>query len=181
MNLEELKVKLNELKEALKKELAGFRANRPNAGLVEDIKIVCYDQTMTIKQVGSISIVPPREIQVQVWDKAATGAVVKGIESSGMGLTVQSDGNLIRVYLPELSQERRQELSKKVKQVVEQYRIQIRHLRDEANKDIQASFDRKEMGEDQKFKTKEFVQKEIDKANEAVENLLVAKIKEIEE
>lgn len=181
MNLEDLKIKLNESREALKKELAGFRANRPNAAMVEDIKIVCYDQPMTIKQVGSISIVPPREIQIQVWDKATTAAVVKGIEASGMGLTVQSDGNVVRVYLPELSQERRQELVKKVKQVAEQFRIQIRQWRDEANKEVQAGFDRKEIGEDQKFKAKELVQKEVDRANEGVEILLTAKIKEIEE
>lgn len=181
MNLEELKTKLNETRESLKKELSGFRANRPNSAMIEDIKVVCYDQQMTIKQVGSISIVPPREIQIQVWDKTVIGVVSKAIESAGLGLTAQSDGNVIRTYLPELSQERRQELIKKVKQVVEQYRIEIRHLRDEINKTIQMDFDSKAIGEDQKFKSKELVQKEIDKANSSIEDLLSAKIREIEE
>ncbi len=181
MDLENFKIKLTESKESLKKELAAFRANRPNAALVENIKLICYDQPMTIKQVGSISIVPPREINIQVWDKTTVGVVVKAIESSDLGLTAQSDGNVIRIYLPELSQERRQELSKKIKQVAEQYRIQIRHLRDDANKEIEANFSAKEIGEDQKFKLKETVQKEVEKANTGVEEMLAAKIKEIEE
>lgn len=181
MDIEQLKIKLSEVKDALKKELAGFRANRPTAALVEDIKVVCYDQSMTIKQIGSISIVPPREIQIQVWDKTVVNDVVKAIEANGAGLSPQSDGNLIRVYLPELSQERRQELAKKVGQVTEQFRIQVRHWRDEANKEAQAAFDRKEIGEDQKFRNKEMIQKEIDKANADIESILNIKIREIEE
>ena len=106
--------------------------------------------------------------------------MVKAIETSNLGLSAQADGNLIRIHLPELSSERREELVKHVKRLTEQYRIQLRHFRDEANKKIQKSFDGREINEDQKFKLKESVQEETDKINKEIDNLLNKKIAEIE-
>mgnify|MGYP001587083610 FL=1 len=167
--------------ESLKTELAGVRTNRPNPKLVEDIKVDYLGQILTIKQLGSISIIPPREIDISVWDKAAINSVAKAVETSGRGLTANVDGNLIRINLPTLTDERRQELIKLAKSLTEQSKIRIRSLRDEANKKIEAAFKAKTLSEDQKFKTKEQVQKAVDKVNAEIESLLAGKIKEINE
>ena len=87
----------------LKQEMAGIRANRPNAGLVENIMVSCYDQNMPLKQISSISVVPPREIYIQVWDKSVVSSIIKAIESSALGLSGNADGNAVRIHLPELS------------------------------------------------------------------------------
>jgi ribosome recycling factor len=165
----------------LKTELSGIRTNRPHPQLVEDIKVNYLDQQLSIKQLGSISIVPPREIDINVWDKGAMEPVMKAIETSGRGLTANSDGNLIRIYLPTLTDERRQELTKVVKNLTEQVKIRIRTLRDDTNKKIESAFKAKMLSEDQKFKAKEQVQKTTDKLNAEVELLLAGKIKEITE
>lgn len=180
MNFEEFKIKTAALKESFKSEIQGLRANRPSPALVENIKVNCYDnQVLTIKQLGSISVTPPREINIQLWDKSVVVNAVKAVESSELGLAAKADGNIIRIHLPELTQERRQELAKRVKQIAEQCRIQLRHFRDEANKFVQTVFDRKEITEDRKFKLKEDVQKEVDKTNENIEKILDDKISEI--
>jgi ribosome recycling factor len=179
--IEEFKKQCGAVLDGLKKELSGIRTNRPNVALVEDLRVNYYDQQMPVKQVGSISIEPPRQIIIQVWDKGAVSGVVKAIDSANLGLSANVDGNLIRVSLPELNQERREELVKHVKKTAEQYRIQIRHARDEMNKRVQKAMDDGEVSEDQKFKLKEEVQKQTDKTNEDVEKTLDSKIKEINE
>lgn len=167
--------------DSLKTELAGIRTNRPNAKLVEDIKVDYLGQQLTIKQLGSIFVAPPREIDISVWDKSALSAIAKAIETSGRGLTANTDGNLIRINLPALTDERRQEFVKLAKSLVEQIKIRIRGLRDDANKKTEAAFKAKTLSEDQKFKTKEQIQKVVDKVNVEIENLLAGKIKEINE
>ncbi|MBI2025009.1 MAG: ribosome recycling factor [Candidatus Harrisonbacteria bacterium] len=167
--------------ESFKSELGGVRANRPNPKLVEDIKVDYMEQQFSIKQLGSISIIPPREINVTVWDQASVNAVAKAIETSGRGLTANVNGSVIRINLPTLTDERRQELTKLVKNLTEQIKIKIRSLRDESNKKIESAFKAKQINEDKKFKSKEQVQKNVDKLNAEIETLLAAKIKEISE
>ena len=136
---------------------------------------------MPIKQVGSISVNPPREILISIWDKQAVSIVAKAIESSNLNVSANTDGNLIRINLPPLSAERRQELIKVVKKESEETKIKIRHLRDEENKKISQQEESGEITEDQKFKLKEQIQKAVDKANGDIEAMLDKKIKEIEE
>lgn len=179
--LNELEAKGQAILDSLKKALAAVRTTRPNAALVEDLKTSYYNQMTPIKQLGTISVQPPREIVIQVWDKAAVPSVAKAIELSTLNLSANIDGQVIRIFLPELSQERRDELIKHIKKVMEEHKIQMRHLRDETNKKIQTAFDGKEMDEDQKFKTKEQVQKEVDELNGGMEKVLENKIREINE
>jgi len=162
-----------------KEEISSIRTGRPHTGLVEDIKVNYYDQTMPLKQIGSIGVVPPRTIQIQVWDKGSVDAVVKAVESSALNLSASADGNIIRINLPELSEERREEIIKHVKKIAEEHRIHLRNLRDEVNKKIQASLDAREISEDQKFKLREDVQSRVDKINESIEQALENKIQEI--
>ena len=163
----------------LKRELVGIRTNRPSAGLVEDLKVSYYGELLPMKQVASITVVPPREIDIQVWDKEAVSGVLKAIEASSLGLTAKAEGNVVRLYLPELSEERRAELVKHVKRVAEEHRIVLRHLRDEVNKKLQKSFDDHEINEDQKFALREEVQDHTELVNGDIESLVGAKVAEI--
>lgn len=173
--IKDLEQKTKTIFDALRQEIVSIRTNRPTAKLVEDIKADYFGQQMPIKQLASIGIVPPREIDISVWDKNALAPIIKAIESSSLGVTANIDGNLIRINLPPMTDERRKELTKLIKGIVEQSRIKIRAMRDEANKKT------KDASEDQKFKLKEKIQDIVDKTNKEIEALLAAKIKEIEE
>ncbi len=179
--IQNLEQKIKESLEYLKSQFAVVRGGRPSPKLVEDILVDYFGQRMPLKQVGSISINPPREILISIWDKQAVSIVVKAIESSNLNVSANTDGNLIRINLPPLSAERRQELVKVVKKESEETKIKIRHLRDEENKKIGQQEERGEITEDQKFKLKEQIQKSIDKANKDIGEMLEKKIKEIEE
>ena len=179
--IKELEKNLKTAAEGLRTELSGIRTNRPSPKLVENIKVEYMEQQLTVKQLGSISIVPPREIDISAWDKAAVGPISKAIETSGLGLTANTDGNLIRINLPTLTDERRQELTKLVKSLTEQVKIKVRNLREDVNRKIEAGFKEKKISEDQKFKFKKQNQDAVDKINAELENLLSGKIKEINE
>ena len=177
--VKELEQKLKVIVDSFKQELLGIRTNRPSAKLVEDIRVDYAGQSLMIKQLGSISIVPPKEIDINVWDSSAVASVAKALESSKLGFSANIDGNLIRINLPSLTQERRDELAKLVKSIAEQNRIKIRAGRDDANKKIEQVFKAKTISEDQKFKDRKKIQEAVDKANNEIENLLTGKVQEI--
>ncbi|MEE8131798.1 MAG: ribosome recycling factor [Candidatus Paceibacterota bacterium] len=179
--IKDLETKIDGAIQYFKEQLAGIRGGRPTPKLVEDIPVDYLEQKLTVKQLGSISIVPPREIQISVWDKQGVANVVKAIESSSLSITANIEGNLIRINLPPLSQERRLELVKIVKKEAEETKIKIRSFRDETNKKISHQLEQGEINEDDKFRLKEEAQKLVDKSNEEVERVLENKIKEIEE
>ncbi|MDP1718867.1 MAG: ribosome recycling factor [bacterium] len=165
----------------LKNDLSGVRTNRPSPKLVDNLKVHYMDQDFTILQLGSISILPPREIDISAWDKESVPAIAKAIETSGMGLTANTDGNLIRINLPTLTDERREELAKLVKSLSEQAKIKVRASRDDVNKKIEGMFKEKILTEDQKFKARKKAQDVVDKTNVEIESSLSAKIKELSE
>ena len=177
--VKDLDLKAKQLVESLKQELGGIRTNRPSAQLVEEIFVDYAGQRLKVKQLGSISVNPPREIVISVWDKEAVGAVTKAVQDSPVKLNPSVEGTTIRLSLPSLTAERREELGRLVKKMAEEARIKIRALRDEANKKTEIDFKTKMVNEDQKFKHKERVQKATDKINEEIEKLLAGKIKEI--
>ncbi|MBN2197668.1 ribosome recycling factor [Candidatus Wolfebacteria bacterium] len=179
--LKELENKIIEAIDHLKEEFSGLRGGRPNSKLVENIMVDYFGQKLTIKQLGSISIIPPREIHISVWDKNAAPPVLKAIEASNLNVGVLAEGNLVRINLPPLSGERRQELIKIAKREIEETKVRIRNGRDEINKEIGKLFDKKEITEDDKFKLKDKVQEQVNQANEKIEKILEDKIKEIEE
>ena len=115
--------------EALRREFAGLRTGRASASLLEPITVDAYGASMPITQLGTISVPEPRMITVQVWDRSTVKAVEKAIRDSGLGLNPQSDGQLIRVPIPELNEERRRELSKIASKYAEQARVAVRNVR----------------------------------------------------
>ncbi|MEX1014676.1 MAG: ribosome recycling factor [Candidatus Paceibacterota bacterium] len=174
------KEKAQKVEEALKNELKKVRANRPNASLVEDLMVDYYNNKTPLKHLSSITVQPPREIHIQVWDKEAMKPVLSAIDGSDLGFSANTEGDVIRIFLPELSQERRDELIKSVKKSIEEFKIQVRNIRDEAKKDIDEAFDDSDISEDDKFRMREELQKETGTINNKIDKLLEDKKKEIE-
>lgn len=181
MDTKELEAKLRAIAEHLRQGLAGVRTNRPNPKLIEDVRAEYFGVPTPIKQLGSISIVPPREMQISVWDQSAIAPIAKAIESANLGVSAAVSGSIIRVTLPMLSNERRAELVKIAKTLSEESRIKVRGSRDEANKKADAAEKAKEISEDAKFNLKKKIQECVDRTNKDIEAMLAGKIKEIEE
>lgn len=179
--LKELDAALSAATAKLKEELKGLRSSRPSIEFLESLTAEHYGSVLPLNQLGSFSLVPPREVRVSVWDKGAVPAVMKAIEEARAGFTVSSDGTAVRAMLSPLSSERREELSKMVKKTVEAMRIEMRGIRDDVMKKVRGAKDRGEITEDQEFSGKERLEKRVKEANELTERLLEEKIKELSE
>lgn len=175
------KTKTAEVLEVFKKELGAIRTSRPTPIILEGVRVEYYGKALPLNQIGSIAVEPPRDIVVHVWDGSAVPAVLKAIETSSLGLSASPQGNVVRVHLPELSSERREELTKLVGRLAEDHRIRVRHFRDETNKEVETLFKAGDLSEDAKFKFKEMIQEETEKINKSLEDVLAGKIKEIKE
>jgi len=162
-----------------KSYLLTLRTNRPHPALVEEIMVECYETKMPLKSLASISINLPRTIVIQPFDPNILDQISKAIEASPLGLMPQKDKNIIRLNLPPLTEEKRQDLTKIVRQKQEQAKIFIRQKRDEILEEINKAFESKEISEDEKFKNKEELQKQINDFNKKLEELAEEKIKEI--
>ncbi|MBU6142034.1 ribosome recycling factor [Patescibacteria group bacterium] len=162
----------------LKTEFQTIRSGRPSPRMVEDIKVEVYGQHLPVKGLGSISVVPPKEIDITLWDISIVGAVSKAVEDA-LKVTASTDGALIRVNLPSLTEERKKEFEKVIKKLTEETRIRIRGIRDEANKDVKQEEADKKISEDFAFKEKEGIQKKIDATNKEIETITGSKLKEI--
>lgn len=173
--LKQFEADLNAAVAHFKDECSGIRTNRPSPRLVEDVKIDYFGQMTPVKQMGSIMIIPPREMAISVWDASVAPEVGKAIEAANLGLSVSVSGSTVRLALPLLTDERRVELIKLAKALAEKERIKVRGYRDDINKKIKAQ----EIDEDMQFRMKENVQKATDAANAAIEALLAAKNTEI--
>jgi ribosome recycling factor len=128
-NKDELDRRMNGAVATLKSELGGLRTGRASAALLDPVKVEAYGNTVPINQVGTISTPEARMITVQVWDKGLAKAVDKAIRDAGLGLNPQMDGQLLRIPLPELNQERRKELSKLAHKYAEAARVAVRNVR----------------------------------------------------
>ncbi len=174
--LKELETKFGGLLDSLREEFSSLRTNRPTPKLVENIKVDYLGSELTIKQLGTTGIEPPRDILITVWDKNAVSPIVKAIEAANIGLSLSNEGEVIRAKLPELTEERRAELLKTVRASAEKTRIKMRTLRDEVNRLAGGEPDK-----DQKFRAKEELQKIVDSFNSEVDSLVESKTREIEE
>jgi ribosome recycling factor len=179
--VKDLETSLTGITAKLKLEFGQIRGNRPSPDMIQDIKLNVYDQMLTIRELGSLSILPPRTIVITVWDTSVIAAVMKGIDDAHLGLSTNNDGNTIRATLSPLGDERRDEMSKLVKKTAESVRIQIRGRRDDAMKRLKDSENKKEITEDDVFKGKEKIQKSTDKANGEVEGMMNGKLQELGE
>jgi ribosome recycling factor len=165
--------------EALTKEFAGLRTGRASAHLLDQIKVQAYGNTMPLNQVGTVNVPEPRMITVQVWDRGLVREVEKSIRDAGLGLNPASDGQLVRVPIPELSQERRTELSKIAHKYAEQARVAVRNVRRDGMEFLKKQEKDGKISEDEHRKLHDEVQKLTDVHVKKVDDGLAAKEKEI--
>mgnify|MGYP000190802088 FL=1 len=172
-------LKMDKSIEAFSKELSSLRTGRANAGMLDIIKVDVYGQQMPINQVGSITTPEPRVINIQVWDQNNVSLVDAAIKKSELGLNPQIDGQLIRLPIPELNEERRNELKKLIKSMGEKCKIAIRNIRRDANEELKKLLKSKEIGEDEEKSFEKNVQTITDKHIATVEEKVASKEKEI--
>ena len=166
---------------SIKREFSEVRTGRASPALVEGIMVDYYGTKTPIKQLATISTPDARLVAIHPWDASIVPQVEKAILQSNIGLTPNNDGKVIRVSIPHLTDERRQELDKIVKRIAEGGRVSLRTVRRDANEALKQLEKNKDIAEDDRFKSQDHVQKLIDKHTREVEELLAAKEKEIQE
>ncbi len=172
-------LKMDKAIEVFSKELSSLRTGRANASMLDLIKVDVYGQQMPINQVGSITTPEPRMINIQVWDANNVSLVDAAIQKSDLGLNPQIDGQLIRLPVPELNEERRSELKKLIKSIGEKYKVSIRNIRREANDDLKKLLKSKGISEDDEKNFEKKVQEITDKHIKSVDEKVALKEKEI--
>lgn len=173
--------RMNKSLQALKKEFASVRAGRATPGLLDKVTVEYYGTSMPIHQLASITAPEPRLLVIQPWDKGALAEIEKAILKSDLGLTPTNDGQVIRLAIPQLTQERRQELARMVRRLAEESRVAIRNIRREANDEIRKSEKDGSVSEDEGRRLQERIQGLTDRFIEEIDRLLAAKEKEITE
>ena len=172
-------IKMDKAIEVFSKELSSLRTGRANAAMLDLVKVDVYGQQMPINQVGSITTPEPRMINIQVWDINNVTLVDAAIKKSDLGLNPQIDGQLIRLPVPELNEERRTELKKIIKSVGEKCKVSIRNIRREANEDLKKLLKSKDIGEDEEKIYEKKVQTMTDDHINSVDEKVSLKEKEI--
>ena len=172
-------LKMDKAIEVFSKELSSLRTGRANASMLDLIKVDVYGQQMPINQVGSITIPEPRMISIQVWDSNNVSLVDAAIQKSDLGLNPQIDGQLIRLPVPELNEERRTEIKKLIKSIGEKCKVSIRNIRREANEDLKKLLKSKDIGEDEEKSHEKKVQAITDDHIKSVDDRVSLKEKEI--
>ena len=172
-------LKMDKAIEVFSKELSSLRTGRANASMLDLIKVDVYGQQMPINQIGSITTPEPRMINVQVWDTNNVQLVDAAIKKSDLGLNPQIDGQLIRLPVPELNEERRTELKKLIKSIGEKCKVSIRNIRREANEDLKNLLKSKEISEDEEKNNEKKVQTITDDHIKSVDEKVSLKEKEI--
>lgn len=175
----DLKRRMNGAVEVLHQEFGGLRTGRAATSLLEPVVVQAYGSDMPMNQVGTISVPEPRMLTVQVWDKGLIQAVEKAILESGLGLNPSSDGQLVRVPIPSLTEERRQELAKVAHKYAEDARIAVRNVRRHAMDDLKQQEKDSEISEDQHREYADDVQELTDEHIAKIDETLANKEQEI--
>ena len=171
--------KMRKAIEALKRDFAGTRAGRATPALLERITVDYYGTPTPINRTATITVPEPRLLVIQPWDRGQLGAVERAILKSDLGITPANDGHLIRLAVPQLTHERRQELVKSLRRKAEEERVTVRNLRREANELIEELQGEGEISEDDSFRGREQVQKLTDRMVAEVDQVLQAKEAEV--
>ena len=172
-------LKMDKAIEVFTKELSSLRTGRANAAMLDLVKVDVYGQLMPINQVGSITTPEPRMINIQVWDQNNVSLIDAAIKKSELGLNPQIDGQLIRLPVPELNEERRTEIKKMIKSMGEKCKVSVRNVRREANEELKKLLKNKEIGEDEEKSHEKNIQNITDKHISIIDEKVASKEKEI--
>lgn len=176
---DKLKKSLAHVVDVFTRDIASLRTGRATPALVEDIEAEYYGTKTPLKHMAAIHVTGPAEIQIQPWDKAVLRPIEEAIRASQLGINPVVDKDLVRIALPQLTQERRVQLVKLLKEKAEEARIAVRKEREEAIRAVQRAFDEKKIREDEKFRAKDGIQKIVDETNGAIEKAVEKKEAEI--
>jgi ribosome recycling factor len=177
--LKDLRRRMDGALEVLRKEFGGLRTGRASASLLEPITVGAYGGTMPINQLANVSVPEPRMITVQVWDRAMVKAVDKAIRESGLGLNPQTEGQVIRVPIPDLNEERRRELTRVSAKYAEQARVSVRNVRRDGVELLRRREKDAEISQDQQRKLQQDVQHLTDEYIKRIDEALAQKGSEI--
>ena len=172
-------LKMDKTIEVFAKELSSLRTGRANAAMLDLVKVDVYGQKMPINQIGSITTPEPRMINIQIWDQNNVSLVDAAIKKSELGLNPQIDGQLIRLPVPELNEERRTEIKKMIKSMGEKCKVSIRNIRREANEELKKLLKSKNISEDEEKSFEKNIQTITDKHISVVDEKVTLKEKEI--
>lgn len=172
--------RMNKAIEALKRDLSSLRAGRANPAILDRVQVEYYGALTPLSQVGSINTPDPRTLVIQPWDKSILGDIEKALMKSDLGLTPNNDGNIIRISIPALTEQRRTELVKMTKKYGEEGKVAVRNIRRDANEDIK-KLEKSEISEDESRGHQEVIQKLTDRFVNEVDKVLANKEKEIME
>jgi ribosome recycling factor len=178
-NKDEITRRMKSCVTAAKDDFAGLRTGRASPHMLDPVIVEAYGQQMPINQVGTVSTPEPRLLAVQIWDKSMVKAVDKAIRDAGLGLNPQIDGQLLRIPIPELNQDRRKELAKMAHKYAEQGRIAVRNVRRDGMELLKRLEKDKKIGQDEQHKHSEELQKLTDANVKEIDDALAAKEKEI--
>ena len=176
---DDIQRRMNGAIEALKHDLGGLRTGRASTALLDPIQVEVYGANMPINQVATISAPEPRLLSVQVWDRSNISAVEKAIRNAGLGINPVTDGQNIRLPIPDLTEERRKELAKLAHQYAEKAKVAVRNVRRDGMDALKTDEKKKEISEDEHKRLDTEVQKLTDDAIKEIDEVLAAKDKEI--
>ncbi|MGE5484266.1 MAG: ribosome recycling factor [Ignavibacteriales bacterium] len=179
--LKETEEKMKRSVEAFRKELAGLRAGRATPAILDKVAVDYYGTPTPVNQLGTVTVPEPRLLVIAPWDKSLIGAISKAIMKSDVGITPAADGNVIRLVIPQLTKERRQELVKGLKKKAEEERVAIRNIRRDAIQEIKSAEKDGDVPEDESRRAQDEAQKIHDRYMKEIDRVVEAKEKEIME
>ena len=179
--IEDMKDKMEKSLEAYRRELTRVRTGRASLSLLDGIKVEAYGSAMPLNQVATLAIPESRMIVIQPWDPQLLGAIERAIYKSDLGLNPSGDGKVIRMSIPQLTEERRKDLFKQVKKISEEYRVAIRNSRREAIDVLKKQKGDKDISEDDLFRLQDEAQKETDHFVKRIDEIMAEKEKELME
>ncbi len=179
--VDQVNAKMEASVEALKRELVKIRTGRASLALLDGIKVDAYGSMLPVDQVGTMTIPESRLIVIQPWDPQMLPVIEKAILSSDLGLTPANDGKVIRLTIPQLTEERRKELVKQVKKIAEEFKVAVRNVRRETNDSLKKMKKDKDISEDDMFRLQEEAQKATDAFIKQIDEVAAGKEKEVME
>jgi ribosome recycling factor len=176
---EEAERRMEKSVESVSGELFGIRSGKATTALLDNVKVDAYGQKTSLNQVASISVPDPKSLVVQPWDKSLVGSIVKAIQAAELGFNPQVEGNIIRVPVPPLSEERRLDLARICKKIGEEGKVAVRNIRRDGNEKLKKAEKDKQISRDEQHKGNDLIQKATDQYSKEIDELVAAKEKEI--
>lgn len=181
LSVNEARAQMEKAVEAMRREFTSVRTGKATPALLDTVRVDAYGSKMPLNQVATVNAPEPRLLIIQPWDKSTLGAIEKAIQAAELGLNPANDGNVIRVPVPQLTEDRRKDMVKLLHKLAEEGRVAIRHARQEANKDLKKKQGAHEISEDDAHRQMEQVQKLTDEYIDKIDQLLKSKEHEVME